>query len=306
MRQDGRSERAAPATREPDLPAAAENPQPVIDSGLAGDNRPASDNQIDNRLFVLVLQHPQERSEPRATAAVAVGALRRARLAVGLSWPNLTRALGRPDGRPADPGRWGVLYLGSARPQLLPQRPARPDATKPEVTEGGGAIIALDRHGNPLPDADRVLRGLDGLVLLDGTWSQAKTLWWRNPWLLKLHRFVLNPPQPARLGRLRREPRPEALSTLEAAALVLRHVEPDPAPADALLAALDRMIAAQSGPPRGNVDRGNVERGEFRQSGIGLLPTDRGGAGPQDRRSSSPRSRYARRSPRRRDRSATG
>src|SRR4051794_10004812 len=76
---------------------------------------------IDNRLFVLVLQHPQERSEPRATAALLVAALRRARLAVGLSWPNLARALGSALGsnRPADPRRWGVLYLGSARPQSL-------------------------------------------------------------------------------------------------------------------------------------------------------------------------------------------
>ena len=85
-------------------------------------------------------------------------------------------------------------------------------------------------------------------MLLDGTWSQAKTLWWRNPWLLKLHRVVLDPPLPARLGELRREPRREALSTIEAAALALRHLEPDMQPADALLAALDEMIAAARRP----------------------------------------------------------
>ena len=38
-----------------------------------------------------------------------------------------------------------------------------------------------------------MLRGLDGVVLLDGSWSEAKTLWWRNPWLLKLRRLVLDP-----------------------------------------------------------------------------------------------------------------
>ena len=109
--------------------------------------------------------------------------------------------------------------------------------------------MALGRDGNPAPAADRMLRGLEGIVLLDGTWSQAKTLWWRNPWLLKLQRIVLNPPGPARLGRLRREPRQEALSTLEAASLVLRHTEPGPEAADALLAALDRLIAACGGSP---------------------------------------------------------
>jgi DTW domain-containing protein YfiP len=179
----------------------------------------------DSRLFVLVLQHPHESREPLATAPALVAGLRRARLVTGLSWPNLERALGRP----ADPKRWAVLYLGSARPRAF---------------AGQGEIFLLGRGDDPIPDPAPILRSLDGVVLLDGTWSQAKTLWWRNPWLLKLHRLVLNPPRPARLGRVRREPRREALSTLEAAALVLRHSEATPAAADAVLAALDRLIAA--------------------------------------------------------------
>jgi len=180
---------------------------------------------VDNRLFVLILQHPHEKREPLATAPTIAAGLRRARLVTGLSWPNLERALGRP----ADPKRWAALYLGSARPKALGNQ---------------GQIILLGRDGEPLAKPESILRSLDGIVLLDGTWSQAKTLWWRNPWLLKLHRLVLNPPHPARLGRLRREPRREALSTLEAAALVLRHIEAGPDAADALLAALDRLIAA--------------------------------------------------------------
>src|SRR6202007_373558 len=118
-------------------------------------------------------------------------------------------------GRRADPRRWGVAYLGSARPAALAAGKERD-------------VFVLGRDGAPLGDPEPVLAGLEGVVLLDGTWSQAKTLWWRNPWLLKLHRIVLNPPRPARLGRLRREPRREALSTLEAAALVLRHSEAAP------------------------------------------------------------------------------
>ena len=180
---------------------------------------------VDNRRFVLVLQHPHEKREPLATAPAIAAGLRRARLVTGLSWPNLERALGRP----ADPRRWAVLYLGSARPKAF---------------TGQGEIFLLGRDSEPVADPEPVLRSLDGIVLLDGTWSQAKTLWWRNPWLLKLHRLVLTPPRPARLGRLRREPRREALSTLEAAALVLRHAEATPAAADALVAALDRLLAA--------------------------------------------------------------
>ena len=132
-----------------------------------------------------------------------VAALRRARLIVGLSWPNLTGALGRSTSRatsrPTDPRRWGVLYLGSALPLPQPPVPARPSEPLSE-RPSAGEIIALGRDGRPLSDQHKVLRSLEGIVLLDGTWSQAKTLWWRNPWLLRLQRLVLNPPDPARLA----------------------------------------------------------------------------------------------------------
>ncbi|HEY1798827.1 MAG TPA: tRNA-uridine aminocarboxypropyltransferase [Stellaceae bacterium] len=175
---------------------------------------------IKNRLFLMILQHPQEQRQALSTAAEITAAVTNAKVSVGLSWPNLARALGGE----ADPRRWGVLYLGSARP-----------ASEFE-------IIALDGREEPA-NGIPVLRRLDGIVLLDGTWSQAKALWWRNPWLLKLQRLVLNPPRPARYGKIRREPRREALSTIEAAALVLSHAETRDEAAAALLAGLDRLIA---------------------------------------------------------------
>jgi len=186
---------------------------------------------IDNRVFVLILQHPQERRELLSTAPLIADTLRNTRLAVGLSWPGLARAVCAP----AEPRRWAVLHLGAAR--------AEPTAERRELT-------LLDRHGAPVADTSAILAGLNGIVLLDGTWSQAKTLWWRNPWLLKLHRIVLDPPRPARLGRLRREPRRDALSTIEAVALALRHLEAGPKASDALIAALDRMVEAARGPPK--------------------------------------------------------
>jgi DTW domain-containing protein len=179
---------------------------------------------IDNRLFVLVLQHPQEKREVLATAAATCAALRRAALVVGLSWPNLARALGRP----ADGRQWAALYLG----------PARPAAFGLERE-----IIVVDRAGMPTADQDEKLRGLEGIVLLDGSWSEAKTLWWRNPWLLRLRRLVLNPRYRSRFGRVRREPRREALSTLETAALLLKHLDGGPEIEAALLDRLDRLIA---------------------------------------------------------------
>jgi hypothetical protein len=178
---------------------------------------------IDNRLFVLVLQHPQEKREVLATAAATCAALWQSALVVGLSWPNLSRALGRL----ADATQWAALYLGSARPASFGLE---------------REIIMLDRAGMPEADQDAMLRGLEGIVLLDGSWSEAKTLWWRNPWLLRLRRLVLNPRHRSRFGRVRREPRREALSTLEAAALLLRHLDAGPAVEAALLDRLDRLI----------------------------------------------------------------
>jgi DTW domain-containing protein len=183
--------------------------------------------QVANRTYVLILQHPHERREALSTAPLICETLHRSKLVIGLSWPSLSRAFGQP----TDAKRWAVLHLGAAREHAERR-----------------ALNILDRRGEPLADAASILRGLDGIVLLDGTWSQAKTLWWRNPWLLKLHRIVLDPPRPAKLGRLRREPRREALSTIEAAALALRHLETGPEPADALGAALDRMLDAARQP----------------------------------------------------------
>ena len=48
--------------------------------------------------------------------------------------------------------------------------------------------------------------------MLDGTWSQAKALWWRNAWMLKCQRVILGPAQPSRYGKLRKEPRGDGLS----------------------------------------------------------------------------------------------
>jgi DTW domain-containing protein YfiP len=179
---------------------------------------------IDNRLFVLILQHPQEKREVLATAAATCAALRRAALVVGLSWPNLARALGRP----ADGRQWAALYLGSVRPAAFGLE---------------REIIVVDRAGMPTADQDEKLRGLEGIVLLDGSWSEAKTLWWRNPWLLRLRRLVLDPRHRSRFGRVRREPRREALSTLETAALLLKHLDGGPEIEGALLNRLDRLIA---------------------------------------------------------------
>ena len=139
---------------------------------------------VENRIALLVLQHPQEQDKTLGTARVAVQSLTKAVFKIGLSWPSLAKALGRP----ADPQRWAILYLGSIQPTDFP---------------AGREIAVFDRQGKPVADQDAELADIEGIVVLDGTWSQAKTLWWRNPWVLKAKRIALRPRQPSIYGRLR-------------------------------------------------------------------------------------------------------
>src|SRR6266436_1165815 len=179
---------------------------------------------FDNRIRVVILQHPQERDRTLGTADLTVRHFRHAVLKVGLSWPSLTKILGRP----ADPHRWAVLYLGSAKAaQLAPDR----------------EVVVLNRKGEPEPNQDVRLRDIEGVVLLDGNWSQAKALWWRNAWMLKCRRVILGPRRPSRYGRLRREPRRDALATIEAAAMLVSRLENRPEIEVALTASFEKMLA---------------------------------------------------------------
>jgi DTW domain-containing protein len=178
---------------------------------------------VDSRIGLLVLQHPQEQDRALGTARLAALHFPDAVFKIGLSWPSLTKALGRP----VDPQRWAVLYLGSARAaQLLP----------------GHDVVVLDRKGAALADQEAALRGIEGVVILDGTWSQAKTLWWRNAWMLKCRRVVLAPERPSRYGKLRREPRRDGLATIEAAALLVSRIERRPEIAATLNRSFERLL----------------------------------------------------------------
>jgi len=179
---------------------------------------------VANRIALLILQHPQEQDKALGSARLAALHFANATFRVGLSWASLAQALGRP----ADPKRWAILHLGAARPETLPK---------------GSEVIALDAKGVPLLDQARALAAIEGAVLFDGTWSQAKTLWWRNPWVLKARRVVLAPAHPSRYGKLRKEPRAGGLSTLEAAALLIARLEGRPEIEAALGVTFERMLA---------------------------------------------------------------
>ena len=140
---------------------------------------------------VLILQHPQEQDALLGSAQILAASLPRAQIVIGLSWRNLAHALGEEK---VETERWAVLF---------PEREAAGD----QVTARSGTML------DPT--------SLAGVIALDGTWSKAKTLWWRNPWLNKLNRLTLQPKQPSIYGRLRAEPRREFVSTLESVAAAL-------------------------------------------------------------------------------------
>ena len=179
---------------------------------------------IDNRIALLILQHPQEQDRALGTARLLALHFKDAVVRIGLSWPSLSKALGR---QVADPSRWAVLYLGSAKAAAL---------------DTDREIIAINRKGEAEDNQRAILKDIEGVILLDGTWGQAKALWWRNAWMLKCQRVILNPPAPSRYGKLRREPRRDGLSTIEAAAMLLAGLEKRPDIAATLNAAFDRML----------------------------------------------------------------
>jgi DTW domain-containing protein YfiP len=169
---------------------------------------------IDNEVAVVILRHPQEEDRTLGTAKIATLQLENSLLKQGLSWRNIQHVLGQS----VDPKLWGVLYLGTAK---------TPHSDAP--------LTVLTKKGDIAEDQRRTLASLQGIILLDGNWQQAKALWWRNAWMLKCRRLVLNPPRPSYYGYLRKEPRRESVSTIEAAAYALAALENNPKLAERIL-----------------------------------------------------------------------
>ena len=96
---------------------------------------------IESRVSLLILQHPQEQDRALGTARLTALHFKDAVLKIGLSWPSLSKALGRPV---ADPSRWAVLYLGSAKVADL---------------DTDRDIVAINRKGEIEDNQRAILRG---------------------------------------------------------------------------------------------------------------------------------------------------
>ncbi|HOX43857.1 MAG TPA: tRNA-uridine aminocarboxypropyltransferase [Myxococcota bacterium] len=133
-----------------------------------------------------------------------------------------------------------LLRLGLARARV---EIAFQESVPPLALPAGAALLY------PAPGArDLASLGPDerpaALVVLDGTWSQAKRMFRESPWLQALPRFLVTPRAPGRY-RIRTEPSPRHVSTLEAVVLALLQLEPDTPGLLGLVTAFDQMIEAQ-------------------------------------------------------------
>ncbi|MFN0250016.1 MAG: tRNA-uridine aminocarboxypropyltransferase [Kofleriaceae bacterium] len=172
--------------------------------------------ELETTTRIVILQHPRERDMPIGTARMASLCLPNAQLHVGARWDShaaLATAL-------ADPARPPILlYPGAGARDILTDPPEGP------VT----------------------------LVVVDGTWSQAKTVVRDNPILHALPRYAFATPEPSHY-RIRKEPRAEYVSTIEALMHVLGALEGSPdrfrALLDPLNAMVDAQLAAQARSPR--------------------------------------------------------
>jgi DTW domain-containing protein YfiP len=153
-----------------------------------------------NRMRIGILQHPRENDEKLGTARLAQLTLENSFLRVGLSWPNLKKAVGDAEAKPSD---WAILYIGTGV-----RLPNVPREELPRLYE-----IQKDKSFARLPLGEPPFHGV---LVLDGTWAQAKALWWRNAWMSRLRRLALVPSRQSLYGNLRKEPRKECVSTLEA------------------------------------------------------------------------------------------
>lgn len=162
---------------------------------------------IPTRTRITFLQHPRERSVAIGTARMASLCLPNSELHVGVDWDD-SAALARALADPSHPA--ALLYPADDAVDIVKDPP----------------------------------RGPITLVVVDGTWRQAKKIVRSNPRLAALPRYAFVPPSPSEY-RIRREPKDSYVSTIEALVHVLGALEGGRARFEPLLAPFRAMVDTQ-------------------------------------------------------------
>lgn len=161
---------------------------------------------VDTATRVVILQHPHERTHPFGTARLA-----------RLCMPNATVHVPVPG------------FTGSLAKEV-------------EVPTDA-AVLFPHKDADDLADVDPS-EWPSTLIAIDGTWSHAKRLYKENTWLHGMRHVRLTPSAPSNY-RIRKEPKPEYISTIEAIVEAMRIIEPQNDRLDELLRAFDFMIDQQ-------------------------------------------------------------
>ncbi|MCE9666251.1 DTW domain-containing protein [Myxococcus stipitatus] len=162
--------------------------------------------RLDTRTRVVFLQHPRERR-------VAIGTARMAHLALANSELHV-----------------GVDFTGHSRLEALAARPESVAVLFP-----GEDAISVDEARAKPPET---------LIVVDGTWPQAKKVVMRNPVLAGLPRIGFVPRRPSNY-RIRAEPADHCVSTIEAVVEILGLLEGQPEKFDTMLRAFEYMVDTQ-------------------------------------------------------------
>ncbi len=159
---------------------------------------------VDSQTHVVFIQHPRETKVPISTCRMAHLSLPNSELHIGLS------AVGNP--------RLEELCASGEVAVLFP-------------SDGATDVASLERPPK-------------NLVVVDGTWSNAKKVVEKCPLLSKLPRLSFQPEKPGNY-RIRKEPEAHCLSTIEAVTYVLESLEKSPGRFVPMLSVFDAMVERQ-------------------------------------------------------------
>ena len=185
-----------------------------------------------NQWPVLLLQHPLEAAQAKGSARLLRLGLAHCRLEVGEQFDDALLASWLEALAP---------LAGEGAALLLYPDPGGGTATAP-LTPPFLSVLS-DPSAPTAPGSPAASAAPRTLVLLDGSWRQARRLLQANPRLQSLQRWALPPPPPSRY-LIRKAHRPPQRSTLEAACLALGNLEGRAAFYAPMLAGFDDWVAA--------------------------------------------------------------
>ena len=162
---------------------------------------------VANRTAVTILQHRRERFHPVGTSRIARLGLKRVR--VEPCWPRSDLA------------------------SLVARLPQRAALLYPSAGARDLSTLTPEEHPRHL-------------IVLDGTWPQAKKIYNGQPWLQAMPHLRLRPKRMSGYGDVRRQPRQGCLATIEAIVEALRLLEPETRGFDGLLGVFASMVERQA------------------------------------------------------------